>query len=606
MTLSRAYILCLCVLAALFTGAETFAQVTNATAVTVKATLDRDSIGLDEQAILQIVVAGTDQDLPAPQLPTLPRFEVYSQGRSSNIQIINNQMNVSMTYRYMLLPKQPGVFPITNISVVYKNKRYTAEPLELTVLDKGTAASPQLEDKSVDPTGKSRDYFLDAEIDNDNPYVNEQVTLTLKFYIAVQYYNTPELTQPPTTGFWTEILGNRAPYFQKLNGRNYQVLEVKYALFPTQTGELSIGRALIRTTVAAPSRTKRRSVFDDFFNRGQEITVRSKPLTVNVRPLPTKDRPDDFSGTIGRFQISATPDKTEVEVNQPVTVSVAITGIGNVKSVAEPEIGDLADFRVYRASSNENVTKVDDQIGGTKTFEEVFIPRRPGELTIPSLKFTFFNPRTSRYETKRTHPIKLNVVGSETYVAGSDVPYSTPGVSIGSQARDIRFIKQELGGLQHRGSLILLSPVYMAVNGIPVLVLIGLVVVRLRRERLSKDIGYARSRSASKVARKRLATAGSMASADKTEEFYAELSRAVTSYIADKLNMSPHGLTSDKIATLLAQRGADDDLVAETKELLRRCDFARFAPATISIDDIRSSLERGERLIVRMESVRFA
>ncbi len=574
--------------------------------VKVDVTIDQDTIGMDEQAILQIVVAGSDQDLPAPQLPTLPRFEVYSQGRSSNISILNNQMSVSMTYRYMLLPREPGVYPIENIAVVYRNKRYVGNPVELTVVDKGQAAPPQLENNSVDQSGKSRDYFLTAEIDKNNPFVNEQVTLTLKFYIAVQYYNTPELTQPPTTGFWTEMLGNRAPYYQKINGRNYQVLEVKYALFPTQTGELSIGRALIRTTVAAPSRTKRRSIFDDFFNRGEEITVRSKPMTINVRPLPTAGRPDDFSGTIGRFDISARPDKTEVEVNQPVTVTVEITGFGNVKSVAEPEIGDLADFRVYRASSNENVTKVDDQIGGTKTFEEVFIPRRPGELEIPSLKFTYFNPRKSEYETKRTRPIKVTVTGADGYAADATMPYDGPGVSIGSQSRDIRFIKQDLGDLRKRGAVILTDPLYVAINGLPVLVMIGMAVNRVRRERLAKDVGYARSRSASRIARKRLATAGSMASVDRTEQFYAELSRAVTSYIADKLNLSPHGLTSDRIGTLLVDRGADPALVAETNGFLRECDFARFAPASINDEDIKSSLQRAEQLIVRMESVPFA
>lgn len=604
MTLRLAFRVAFVLVVSVMTASTIVAQA-GADAVKVDVTLDRDSIGLDEHAILQIVVAGTDQDLPAPQLPTLPRFEVYSQGRSSNISILNNQVNVSMTYRYMLLPKEPGVYPIENIAVVYRNKRYVGTTVELTVLDKGQAVPRQLEENSVDQSGNSRDYFLTAEIDNAKPYVNEQVTLTLKFYIAVQYYNTPELTPPPTTGFWTEMLGNRAPYFQKIGGRNYQVLELRYALFPTQTGELTIGRALIRTTVAAQSRARRRSVFDDFFNRGEEITVRSQPLKLNVRPLPTSGRPADFTGTIGRFDITAKPDRTEVDVNQPVTVTVAISGFGNVKSVAEPTIGDLADFRVYRASSNENITKVDDQLGGTKTFEEVFIPRRPGELEIPSLKFTFFNPKTSSYETKRTRPLKILVNDAGGYAATDVAPYGGPGVSIGARSRDIRFVKQDMGKLRRPGSLILTEPLYVAINGLPVLVLIGMAAVRLRRARFAGDVGYARSRSASKIAHRRLAAAGRLIDIEKAEEFYAELSRAVTSYIADKLNISPHGLTSDRIATLLAARGATDDVVVETKQFLALCDFARFAPASIGIEDIKSSLVRGERLIVRMESVRF-
>ncbi|MBD3402504.1 hypothetical protein GF420_06390 [candidate division GN15 bacterium] len=571
----------------------------------IEASLNRDTIGLDEQAILQVIVSGNEADLPAPQLPTLPKFQVYNQGRSSNIRVVNNEMHVSITYRYLLMPTAPGTYPINNISVVHRNKRYAADNLELTVLDQGQAPSQQLPDPSASTSSSAQDYFLVATVDKTNPYVNEQVTLTLKFHIAVQYYTTPELTQPPTTGFWTEMLGNRAPYYQKINGRNYQVLEVKYALFPTQTGELTIGRALIRTTVASKHRSQRRSIFDNLMNRGDEITVRSKPIVINVRPIPSEGRPANFTGTIGRFDIAAHADKREVEVNQPVTVTIEITGVGNVKSVAEPTIGDLPDFRVYRSSSSESVNKLDDRIGGTKMFEEVFIPRRPGELTIPSLEFTYFNPRTERFETKETRPITIRATGAEGYAGGNGTPYSPPGVSIGSEASDIRYIKQDMGDLRRSGNIILTSPLYVIVNGVPVLVMVGLIVARVRRERLSRDVGYARSRAALKVARKRLATAGGMATVDRTADFYAELHRAVTSYLADKLNMSPHGLTGERIASLLTERGADGDLVNETTEFLEQCDFARFAPATIGKDDIDQALDRAEKLIVRMEGIRL-
>jgi hypothetical protein len=524
------------------------------------------------------------------------------------VSIVNGQVNTSVTYRYMLLPKKAGTYPISNIAVVHKNKRYPAESVEVTVLDKGVAASPQLEENARDTQGNSRDYFLEMRTDKSNPYVNEQVTLTLKFYIAVKYYSSPELSTPPvTTGFWTEVLGTKPPYTQKLNGRNYQVLEIKYALFPTQTGELTIGRAMVRTTVASKQRRRSQfSMFDDVFGRGEEVTARSRPVTINVRPLPTEGRPASFTGTIGRFDISATADKRTVDVNQPVSVSVKITGTGNIKSVAEPTIGDLPDFRVYRASSNENMTKSDDKVGGTKTFEEVFIPNRPGEVTIPSLSFTYFDPSRSRYITKTTRPITLKVNAGEGYAAGADVPYSSPGVSIGSQASDIRYIKEDIGALARPGDIILTNPLYLGLNGAPVVLLLGLVIVRLRREKLSADVGYARSRAASKIARKRLAKAESLATVDKYNEFYGELSLAVTSYIADRLNISPHGLTSDRIEELLKGRGAGDEVTGETITFLHKCDFARFAPASLTAEDITQSLENARSLMVKIQGVKLA
>ena len=108
-----------------------------------------------------------------------------------------------------------------------------------------------------------------ASVDRKNPFVNEQVTLTLKFLIAVQYYGSPELTEPTTTGFWTEVLGNKAPYLQKINDRTYKVIERKYALFPTQIGDLTIGSASIHATIADRGRRYR----DPFDALGDFLTV---------------------------------------------------------------------------------------------------------------------------------------------------------------------------------------------------------------------------------------------------------------------------------------------------------------------------------------------
>ncbi|MFQ6008646.1 MAG: BatD family protein, partial [Candidatus Zixiibacteriota bacterium] len=491
--------------------------------VTVQVSLDRDTIGLDEHAMLQVVVSGTAQNLPAPIMPSLPMFEVYSQGRSSNISIVNGQVSASLTFNYMLLPQKAGTFPIDQIAVVYNNKRFKGNPVQLTVLSSGTAVSPHLEERAVDQSGKSKDYFLEAVVDKKNPYVNEQVTLTLKFYTAVRYYGSPELTEPTTTGFWTEVLGNKAPYTQMINNRRYKVIERKYALFPTQTGELTIGRATIRFTVARRDRRFRDpfDIFGDFFTQGKEVTVSSLPLKINVKPLPTQGRPDDFTGTIGKFRISATPDKREVEVNQPVSVTFKITGTGNIKSVAEPVFEELDDFRIYRASSSESVSKLNDRLGGSKIFEEIFIPKRPGTLEIPAISFSYFDPEIGKYKTVSTHPIKLNVIKPEGYASLPDVPYSTPDLTIGSQARDIRYIKDDIGSLKPIGWLPLISPIFLTANGLPVLVFVALVLFRWRREKLAADMGYARSHRAAKIAKKRLFKAKSLATVNQASSFYA-------------------------------------------------------------------------------------
>jgi hypothetical protein len=575
--------------------------------IRLEVSLDRDTIGIAEQAYLQVKVTGTIQNIPDPHLPSLPMFQLYQQGRSMSFQSVNGVMSSSVTHRFALVPSKAGTFPIDDISVVYNNKRYRGNRVELTVVDRSTAAPEEVELQARDNTGQSKDYFLEAVVDNGTPYVNEQITFTLKFYIAVQHIGQPELTEPATTGFWTEVLGTESPYYQTINGRRYKVIERKYALYPTQTGELTIGRALIRVTVAS-RQSRSRDPFDafgGFFGRGETVSVSSKPLKVNVQPLPNAGRPADFSGTIGRYSITATADKTEVEVNQPVTVKIEIRGVGNIKAIAEPTIPDLPDFRIYQASVDESINRVKDKLGGTRTFEEVFIPRRPGLLEIPSIEYTCFDPEESRYRRISTKPITINVTRPEGYVESSEIPYGSPGQTLGSDARDIRYIAQDIGDVKPSGQLVLFTPLYLIVNGLPLVVLVGLVIIRRRREKLATDTGLARSRGANRVARKHLARARSLTSPGKAVEFYAEIYRAVTSYIADKLNISPHGLTTTRIAELLAEWGADQQTIDQTNDLLNTCDFARFAPASVTDDDIGKSLKAAELLITRMEGLRF-
>jgi hypothetical protein len=302
--------------------------------------------------------------------------------------------------------------------------------------------------------------------------------------------------------------------------------------------------------------------------------------------------------------MNVSADKSAVEVDQPVTLRISISGEGNIKSVAEPVIPDLDDFRIYRASSNEKTSFQNDRLRGTKIFEEVFIPRRPGKLEIPPLKFAYFDPGAGKFKQVASPAIKLDVSKPEGYVAQGEVPYGAPGLTIGSEAKDIRHIKSELGHWRSKGHLILFSPVYLVVNGLPLLALLGLIVWRRRQDHLSADIGLARSRAASRMARKRLAKAKGLVGSGDTEPLYAEIRTAVTSYMADKLNISPHGLTMEKITELLQQRQAEPELIDELAELLSRCDFARYAPgaSALSSDEL---VQQAEQIMVRMEGLKL-
>jgi len=574
--------------------------------ITVEMSVNRDVIAIGEQVYLTVKVTGPQQNLPQPQMPNLAMFEAYSQGTSTNISIVNGQMESSVSYNHVLIPRKEGTFVIKPVAVVHNHKRYESNEITITVTGSGGTASKPEEIETTTSSGKARDIFLTAETDRKKVYVNQQITLTIKFYHAVKLMSQPDYTAPQTTGFWADMLDEQKTYYQVVNGRRYKVIEIKTALFPTRSGELTIGSAMVEVQVPSKQRTRRTdpfSFFDNVFTQGERATVRSKSIAINAQPLPAAGKPENFTGIVGKYKLTATPDKITVDVNQPVTVTYKISGTGNITTVAEPQIGDLKDFRIYRAASDEKVSKVGGVIGGTKIFEEVYIPKRAGKLTIPPVEFNYFNPATKKYHVETIKPIVLtvNAVEESEY---ADLPFRpVAGRVVDPNARDIRFIKYDLSDLLLKRPLILLRPSYFIINSIPLLVLAFVWISTRRKEKFQADVGYARSRRAKKMAKKRLAAASKLAGSGHPNKFYAEIRLAIFSYVADKLNISPHGMTGDSLLDILIRSGAQDELVSKVSELLKNADFAQYSSAGVPLEKIMQSLSEAENALVKLEGV---
>jgi len=576
--------------------------------VSIDMSLSQEVIGIDGMAYLMITVMSNNQNLPDPQLPNLSMFDVYSQGTSTNISIVNGKMERSVTYNYQLRPRREGTFIIKPAAIVHNHKRYETKELTLEVIGTGqTSTKNNKQDVTTPPdAGNGDDIFLTAELDKKTAYVNEQVTLIVKFYSSVKLYSQPDYTQPQTTDFWSDMLEPQKTYYTVVEGKRYRVIEISTALFPTRAGELSIGSAMVTARVPVERRRRRNdpfSVFDDFLGAGQEKSVRSNPLKIDIKPLPSENKPEDYTGSVGNYKITSTADKLTVEVNQPVTVTYKISGTGNIKTVAEPVIGDLADFRIYRASSSEKVSKVGGVVGGIKVFEEVYIPKRAGKLTIPGVSLSYFHPTSKTYKSISTRPITLTVKPAEEGEF-ADIPIvPVAGRVVDPNAKDIRYIKTDPGDLVLRSQVVLFKPFFLILNGIPVVLLVAVLIGQSRRKKLATDIGYARSRQAKKKARKRLTAASKLADKRVPDKFYSEIRLVLFAYVADKLNISPHGLTSDRMIEIIIEAGAGENLIKDTTDILRRADFAQYSSADVDQRQIQQSLKKAEQILVELEGI---
>lgn len=578
--------------------------------ISFNATVDKTEAGLDDQITLSISISGDVKSIPQPQLPPLTDFTVYSAGRSQNFSYVNGHMSSSVSFNYVLVPRKAGKFTIGPASIVIDGKTYQTNPIDISVAAGGGTPSPsvpgQKEKTEEQPQLSGKDLFIETVVDKKKAYVNEQVTLTLKFYQGVRLFNNPEYTPPSVTGFWSEDLPPKKQYSQVINGRQYYVQELKTAIFPTSSGELTIGPAELKCTVEDVDRMNNRDPFAMFdrdlfslFRQGKPVVLRSKPIAIEVLPLPEMGRPANFSGTVGNYKLDVRTDKNQVEVGQPITLKTKISGAGNIKSVGEPALADMPDFRSYSSGSSENVSKDNYQVQGVKTYEQVLIPKKAGKYTITPIEFSFFDPKTKNYQVLKSEPIMLSVLppsqASQTEMA------QLSKQEIGRSVKDIRYIKLTSGKLENQGDHLYKTPLFLFLQLIPLVAFALSWRYQKEREKLNSDIGYARQRRAHKLAKKRLDRARKLIASSNSKDFYSEVARALLQFVGDKLNLSAFGLTKDQIQTELSGKGASQDNIDQILNLLDSCDFARFAPGSSSPEEMNRFLSQAEDAIVKLE-----
>lgn len=567
--------------------------------VSVRAQVNRTTMGLADHLQLDVVVEGQARGSEAPQLPPLGDFDVYTSGTSQQMSWVNGKSSASTTYSYVLVPKREGKFVIPAITLQAGGKEHRTEPITITVSG-GTAPpvaaapGPGSNGRAAPEADGNRDFFVVARVDKQQAFVNEQVLYTFYLYYATNI-SSPNYSPPNFQGFWVEKLkDSEKQSYKMLNGRRYVVTELTTALFPTSSGKLVIEPATLRLTQL------QNNLGFSFFDRGVERVLRTTPITVDVVALPVASKPAIFEGAVGEaLELSAKLDRTEVEEGDPVTLTVRVEGTGNVKTFSKPRLPELPLFKVYDSSSKTDV-QATERVSGSRTYEIVLVPMDEGEHDIPPVQFAYFDTREARYRTLSTKPLHVTAVKSShpASVAAGNLPGAQQDIQIlGDDIAHIQAavpVEDMLTPLYRRGLFVALAP-------LPLLAALGVTVLRRRRDRFASDVALARSARARKVAKQHLGAAEKALRAQQGAAFYAEVSRALRQYVGDKLNVSATGITHQQLREQLGEAGVASAVVEGLLALLERCDAARFAPGSMAGERLRDALRSAESLLMALD-----
>ncbi len=384
--------------------------------ILVEASLSSHTFAVDQTARLTITITGArSADIEIKKIAGL-RF--HNRGQSSMVNITNGNYSSSISNSYLVQPLQPGTYTIPPITVIAGKKTVQTEPItfEVTLTDQ-----TQIIDKNSTDTSSSENNVAFIRLSEiGKHYTGEIVPVRIKAYFNQKYRaNINSLPALKADGVVMSPLSNEPEQSQEqLKGSIYSVLS-----WDTTLSGIKIGRHQLLfeldATLLLPSQQKNRSrfgsspfndsFFDNFFGSLQRkpIKVTGPELHFEVLDLPSKDRPENFTGAIGNFQLTVNASPTEVEVGEPMTLTIEIAGKGNFDRVEAPLFQVTDDWKTY--SPTTDYTSQEDQLSGKKLFEQAIVAKSSSLKQIPSLSFSYFDPQKERYKTITSKPIAVKI-----------------------------------------------------------------------------------------------------------------------------------------------------------------------------------------------------
>jgi len=561
--------------------------------LTARAGVGANSVFVGEPFRFQIQVSGSESP-EQPDLSKLDGFKASFAGGGNNsrrsIRIINGQRteNVQLGYlfNYDLRATRAGRLTIPAIAVKADGETALTQPLSIT------AQKPS----------ETENFKLRVSLSKERVYVGEQVLLEAVFYYTnsnqVDGNRGIQLSLPfENQGAFElhDLDGGQDRGPEALEGRRFQTLRVRKVVIAKKEGSFSLEPATLSFRGADGFEMTR-----DFRGRSvrrpkyRSFVIPSNPLNLQVVPLPTQGRPANFAGHVGELSLSVQASPAEVNVGDPITMNVAVSGPPLLDPLELPPLHEQEtlnkDFKVPTEIEDGTVN------GNFKVFTQTVRALRADVKAIPPLELPYFDTGSGRYQVARTQPIPIVVNATRVLTAGDAEglgPVGAAQTEIQSWVQGIahNYSGPEALAKQVLGFSGLISPGRLAmVAGPPLAYAVLLaVVVTTRRRNANPD-----------TVRARRALAGfnrDLPQAKSAEEVLVVFCH----FLGDKLAMTSDALTFRDVESPLRERGVAEEKLAEVKSLFTAGEASRFAGGSGEgeVDEVR---ERAVALVLELEN----
>lgn len=506
----------------------------------------------------------------------------------SSYQMINGHTSSSssITYTYIVCASKNGTYTISPAHIVVDGKTISSNSLTIKVSgsaqsNSGSSRQHRNEEEEIRDAGSQisgSDLFIKVSANKKRVHEQEPILLTYKVYTLVGLTSLRG-DMPDLKSFYTQEVDlpqQKSFSVETLNGRTYKTTTwSQYVMFPQTTGKLEIPSITFEGIVVQQNRNI--DPFEAFFNGGSGYVevkkkIQAPGIEIQVDPLP--ERPANFSGGVGKFNVSAQLDKTETKANDPISMRIIVSGTGNLKLIKQPVVNLPKDFDKYEPKVTDKSKLTTNGIEGSMVYDLLIVPRHQGKYEIPPVEFTYFDTAENAYKTVKSESFTLDVAKG----SGAGAVNDFSGQDLQELNKDIRYIKTGSTNQHSLNDFFFGSSAYWISLCLLAVVFVSLFVIFRQRAIDNANVTKARGKKANKVATKRLKKASRLMADNKPGEFYDEVLRALWGYVGDKMNIPVEQLSHDNISMRLAEHNVDETVISQFIGALDECEFERYAP----------------------------
>ena len=560
---------------------------------TLKAKVSKNKLGVNQRLRIEFSIDKQGGDNFSP--PKFTNFKVVGGPSQSVSQSwINGKVTFSQSYTYIIQPKRKGAFSIASASIKIGGKFIKSEPVKVIVLD-----AIEIPKNPNDPNYVAQqNIHLVAEISKANPYVGEGIYVEYRLYVSenVSVYDTSISEAPKYNGFWNQDIKVNGFLVKmgKYNGENYRYIVLQKALLiPTKTGKLSIDPMRMDIVIGVPS--GRADFFGNAITKNIRREFASTKKIIRPKSLPLEGKPANFAGAVGDFDFSVALSKDILKANETSQVQIKISGKGNLKLFELPTVETPAELEMYQPERKERVRVNASGISGAVTDTYTVVPLYKGKYKIPSISFSYFNPKEKKYKTIATEDFFVDVQeGKELITLDTSSVRKQEVVSTG---KNFRYIATKTNFIAAKKIDFFKSNLFYVLFLLPLIAIpIGVFIGKKNEER-NNDILGNKTRKAEKLAKKYLSKAQKQLG--KKEAFYEALERALHNYLKAKLGVETAEISKERITEILKGKNVEAATIHQFIEVLKNSDFARYTPFTAT--EMKEEFERAKAVIVQLD-----